>query len=209
MFPTRLLHLAYVPLKSSPKSFFRSHGRSSTRVAELLPGVVEISLHKGILNRFRTFCSSKVVLAISDLSLQKCVPCNKKDLSPMTEGNANALKPKVPEWELLNDGGVMKLRRKWKVKNFLQGLEFFKTVGDLAEAEDMVAFRPSFVMMTRLMGPSPIVMIFLTNMMSWLRPSSRSSSCRMEQCDNRDMDACLWLSSSKLCYLGEHGDGKT
>ncbi|XP_024982817.1 pterin-4-alpha-carbinolamine dehydratase 2, mitochondrial [Cynara cardunculus var. scolymus] len=129
MFPTRLLHLAYVPLKSSPKSFFRSHGRSSTRVAELLPGVVEISLHKGILNRFRTFCSSK------DLSLQKCVPCNKKDLSPMTEGNANALKPKVPEWELLNDGGVMKLRRKWKVKNFLQGLEFFKTVGDLAEAE--------------------------------------------------------------------------
>ena len=41
----------------------------------------------------------------------------------------------MPEWELLHDGGVMKLRRKWKVKNFLQGLEFFKIVGDLAEAE--------------------------------------------------------------------------
>ncbi|XP_076916212.1 pterin-4-alpha-carbinolamine dehydratase 2, mitochondrial-like isoform X1 [Bidens hawaiensis] len=73
--------------------------------------------------------------AISDLSLQKCVPCNRKDLSPMTEGSANVLKPKIPEWELLNDGGVMKLCRKWKVKNFLLGLEFFKIVADLAESE--------------------------------------------------------------------------
>ncbi|KAJ0777870.1 putative transcription coactivator Tc-PD family [Helianthus annuus] len=53
----------------------------------------------------------------------------------MTEDSANALKPKVPEWELLSDGGVMKLRRKWKVKNFLLGLEFFKIVADLAESE--------------------------------------------------------------------------
>ncbi|XP_076906515.1 pterin-4-alpha-carbinolamine dehydratase 2, mitochondrial-like [Bidens hawaiensis] len=69
------------------------------------------------------------------LPLQKCVPCNRKDLSPMTEESANVLKPKIPEWELLNDGGVMKLRREWKVKNFLLGLEFFKIVADLAESE--------------------------------------------------------------------------
>lgn len=53
----------------------------------------------------------------------------------MTEGTASVLKPKVPEWELVNDGGIMKLRRNWKVKNFLQGLEFFKVVGHLAETE--------------------------------------------------------------------------
>ncbi|XP_071690156.1 pterin-4-alpha-carbinolamine dehydratase 2, mitochondrial isoform X2 [Rutidosis leptorrhynchoides] len=72
---------------------------------------------------------------MDDLSLQKCVPCNRKDLSPMKDGTANLLKAKVPEWELLNDGGVMKLRRKWKVKNFVNGLDFFKLIGDLAEAE--------------------------------------------------------------------------
>ncbi|KAK1411549.1 hypothetical protein QVD17_38099 [Tagetes erecta] len=112
----------YVPFKSSGLSFFRSHElRSSSYVVK----------DKAILNgfSFRTFCSSK------DLSLQKCVPCNIKDLSPMTEESANVLKPKVPEWELFNDGGAMKLRRKWKVKNFLLGLEFFKIVADLAESE--------------------------------------------------------------------------
>nr|XP_043610252.1 pterin-4-alpha-carbinolamine dehydratase 2, mitochondrial [Erigeron canadensis] len=120
--------LAYVSLKSSPiiSSLFRRHGRSSTRLAQLLPDVVDSASNRRILNGFRAF---------SDLSLQKCVPCNRKDLKPMTEQNANVLKPKVPEWELLIDGGVMKLCRKWKVKNFLQGLEFFKVVGDLAEAE--------------------------------------------------------------------------
>ncbi|CAI9269907.1 unnamed protein product [Lactuca saligna] len=131
MLPTRLLlPLAYAPLKSSHLSCLRPYGRSSAHVAELLPDLVEISLSRAILNGFRTFCSSS-----QDLSLKKCVPCKKKDLSPMTEGNASELKPKVPEWELVNNGGIMKLRRNWKVKNFLQGLEFFKVVGDLAEAE--------------------------------------------------------------------------
>lgn len=129
MISSRLLPLSFSYVCSSLKlssSLIRPHGqRSSTRV---VLDVEEISLHRALLNGFRTFCSQ-------DLSLQKCVPCNRKDLSPMTEGSANVLKPKVPEWELLHDGGVMKLRRKWKVKNFLQGLEFFKIVGDLAEAE--------------------------------------------------------------------------
>ncbi|KAL8259451.1 hypothetical protein R6Q59_027404 [Mikania micrantha] len=122
----RLLPLTYVPLKSSALSLFRSHGRLSSCAA---PDVVELSLHRTILSGFRAFCSSK------DLSLRKCVPCNRKDLSPITEGSASVLKPQVPEWELFNDGGVMKLRRKWKVKNFLLGLEFFKIVADLAESE--------------------------------------------------------------------------
>ncbi|XP_076917079.1 pterin-4-alpha-carbinolamine dehydratase 2, mitochondrial-like isoform X2 [Bidens hawaiensis] len=110
-----------VPLTYHFHYVFRSHG---------LRSCIPVGEHRPILNGFRrTFCTTK------DLSLQKCVPCNRKDLSPMTEGSANVLKPKIPEWELLNDSGVMKLRRKWKVKNFLLGLEFFKIVADLAESE--------------------------------------------------------------------------
>ncbi|KAI3829274.1 hypothetical protein L1987_03393 [Smallanthus sonchifolius] len=122
----RLVPLSYVCICGFwPSDFLQVPLRSSffRRVA---PAVVE---RGAILNGFRTFCSSK------DLSLEKCVPCKRKDLSPMTEGSANVLKPKVPEWELLNDSGVMKLCRKWKVKNFLLGLEFFKIVADLAESE--------------------------------------------------------------------------
>ncbi|CAH1439231.1 unnamed protein product [Lactuca virosa] len=74
---------------------------------------------------------------MEDLLLKKCVPCDKKDLSPMREETANRFRLQVPKWELVSDDhGVMKLRRKWKVKTFLQGLEFFKVVAYLAQAED-------------------------------------------------------------------------
>lgn len=41
----------------------------------------------------------------------------------------------VPEWNLVNEDGVMKLHRTWKVKTFMRGLEFFQRVADVAEAE--------------------------------------------------------------------------
>ncbi|KAF5819214.1 putative transcription coactivator Tc-PD family [Helianthus annuus] len=123
----RLLPL-YVPFKSS-RHYFSLKKISMNNNGGFGPsGFVapDVSSHGSTL---RSFCTSK------DLSAEKCVPCNRKGLSPMTEDSANALKPKVPEWELLSDGGIMKLRRKWKVKNFLLGLEFFKIVADLAESE--------------------------------------------------------------------------
>lgn len=41
----------------------------------------------------------------------------------------------VPEWNLVNEDGVMKLHRTWKVKTFMRGLELFQRVADVAEAE--------------------------------------------------------------------------
>ncbi|KAD3337816.1 hypothetical protein E3N88_33337 [Mikania micrantha] len=152
-----------VPLKSSALSLFRSHGRLSSCAAPdvvelslhrtILSGFRAFCSSKGVCGRGpaggdSTLGETKVLfckgvglgggielVVVVNLSLRKCVPCNRKDLSPITEGNASVLKPQVPEWELFNDGGVMKLRRKWKVKNFLLGLEFFKIVADLAESE--------------------------------------------------------------------------
>ncbi|KAK4421104.1 Pterin-4-alpha-carbinolamine dehydratase 2, mitochondrial [Sesamum alatum] len=42
---------------------------------------------------------------------------------------------KLPGWNLVNEGGVMKLHRAWKVKTFVKGMEFLQLVADVAEAE--------------------------------------------------------------------------
>ncbi|XP_057472009.1 pterin-4-alpha-carbinolamine dehydratase 2, mitochondrial isoform X2 [Actinidia eriantha] len=72
---------------------------------------------------------------MDDLSAKKCVPCNSKDLRPMTGEAVNELIQQVPEWNLENEGSTMKLSRSWKVKTFLKGLEFFGAVANVAEAE--------------------------------------------------------------------------
>eukprot|EP00250_Pteridium_aquilinum_P033033 c5123_g1_i2 orf=206-634(+) len=69
------------------------------------------------------------------LSTKKCVPCNTKDLRPMNEESARILSQKVPGWDLVNGDGHLKLKRSWKVKNFVKGIEFFKNIADVAEAE--------------------------------------------------------------------------
>ncbi|XP_057458052.1 pterin-4-alpha-carbinolamine dehydratase 2, mitochondrial [Lotus japonicus] len=78
-----------------------------------------------------TFCT----MSNKDLSTKKCVPCNTKDLQPMTEDAAHALIPQVSEWNLVKEGTTLKLRRSWKVKTFTKGLEFFKIIAEIAEAE--------------------------------------------------------------------------
>ncbi|KAK7318900.1 hypothetical protein RJT34_03607 [Clitoria ternatea] len=74
-------------------------------------------------------------ISLSRLTDKKCVPCNLKELRPMTEGAAHTLMPQVAEWNLVKEEGVMKLRRSWTVKTFTKGLEFFKMVAVLAESE--------------------------------------------------------------------------
>ncbi|XP_058193118.1 pterin-4-alpha-carbinolamine dehydratase 2, mitochondrial-like [Rhododendron vialii] len=70
-----------------------------------------------------------------DLSAKKCVPCNSIEMRVMTEQAAHELISQVPEWDLVNEGGRLRLSRSWKVKTFLKGLEFFQAVANVAEAE--------------------------------------------------------------------------
>lgn len=66
------------------------------------------------------------------LTRKKCVPC---------EGGIPALSPaevehylkSLPAWHLTGDG--KRIRREWKVKNFLTGMDFFREVAALAEDE--------------------------------------------------------------------------
>ncbi|XP_020216148.1 pterin-4-alpha-carbinolamine dehydratase 2, mitochondrial [Cajanus cajan] len=84
-----------------------------------------------------SLCSTRSEATEKKKSLtdKKCVPCNLKELRPMSEGAAHTLMPQVAEWNLVNDDGVMKLRRSWTVKTFTKGLEFFRVVAVLAESE--------------------------------------------------------------------------
>ena len=43
------------------------------------------------------------------------------------------LAQQLPTWTVAADG--KRIRREWRVKNFVAGLDFFRRVGDLAEAE--------------------------------------------------------------------------
>ncbi|PIA30091.1 hypothetical protein AQUCO_05700065v1 [Aquilegia coerulea] len=102
---------------------------SSIRVTDLLQDHVNVLSNRNSFRGFRTYCTEK------DLSIKKCVPCDSKDIRAMTEEAAHSLTPKVPEWDLVNDSGILKLNRSWKVKSFTKGLELFQVVGEVAEAE--------------------------------------------------------------------------
>lgn len=53
----------------------------------------------------------------------------------MTEDAARTMLQQIAQWNLVNEDGVLKLRRSWKVKTFTKGLEFFRIIADLADAE--------------------------------------------------------------------------
>jgi 4a-hydroxytetrahydrobiopterin dehydratase len=65
----------------------------------------------------------------------KCVAC-KGEEPKATEQDIASWKPQVPEWEIIEDSEVKKLRRTFKFKDFAQALAFVNRVGALAEAED-------------------------------------------------------------------------
>jgi 4a-hydroxytetrahydrobiopterin dehydratase len=80
---------------------------------------------------------SKVMDVEAELTLakKKCTPCSSKELRPMTNESATTLLEQVPGWALQEVNGQLQLEKSWKVKNFVKGLEFIKSIGDVAESE--------------------------------------------------------------------------
>ncbi|XP_004295423.1 PREDICTED: uncharacterized protein LOC101302052 [Fragaria vesca subsp. vesca] len=131
IFMSRMLQLPIpkVAVVSVFQNLFGAHGRSSSRVYEILQNNVGVSSSRNSVSGFRTFCTGQ------DLSTKKCVPCTSKDMRPMTEESASNLLPKVDGWNLISESGLLKLKKSWRVKSFTKGLEMFKLVADVAEAE--------------------------------------------------------------------------
>lgn len=67
----------------------------------------------------------------AELTRKHCVPCE-GGVPALSSQHVQAHLADLRNWELTANG---RIRREWRVKNFLAGLEFFNRVGKLAEEE--------------------------------------------------------------------------
>lgn len=70
---------------------------------------------------------------MNDLTTKRCLPCE-GGIPPLTAEQIAELAPAVPAWRVTDDG--KRLRREWRVRDFVTALDFFHRVGELAEAEN-------------------------------------------------------------------------
>ncbi|HET9322844.1 MAG TPA: 4a-hydroxytetrahydrobiopterin dehydratase [Gaiellaceae bacterium] len=68
------------------------------------------------------------------LSDEKCVAC-RRDAPTVTDDELAELRPRVPDWELLELEEVPRLRRTFSFDDFATALEFTNRVGAIAENE--------------------------------------------------------------------------
>lgn len=71
-------------------------------------------------------------MSAESLTAKKCVPCE-GGIPALGETEVRHLLASVPSWSVTADG--KRIRREWKMKNFVAALEFFQKVGALAEDE--------------------------------------------------------------------------
>lgn len=74
------------------------------------------------------------VAEIEELREQRCVAC-RRDSPRVTEEEAAALRPLIPEWTTEEQDGVPRLVRTFTFPNFREALAFTQRVGELAEEE--------------------------------------------------------------------------
>jgi len=67
------------------------------------------------------------------LADKHCVPCE-GGVPKLATDQVQELLKALPAWKLTSDG--QRLRREWRVKDFVTGLDFFQRVGQVAERED-------------------------------------------------------------------------
>jgi 4a-hydroxytetrahydrobiopterin dehydratase len=67
-----------------------------------------------------------------ELTTKRCQACE-GGIPPLTPDQVRDHLAAVPQWQVSDDG--KRIARKWKVADFLAGLDFFQRVGRLAEDE--------------------------------------------------------------------------
>ena len=71
---------------------------------------------------------------VSGLQQMKCEPC-RVGTSTVSEEEKAAFAREVPEWEIVEIGGVSRLRRTFHFPDFRSALEFTNRVGTIAEEQ--------------------------------------------------------------------------
>jgi 4a-hydroxytetrahydrobiopterin dehydratase len=72
-------------------------------------------------------------IAQKELLAKRCGACE-GGVAPLEGDELKRYLQAVPNWKLSAD--VKRIRREWRVEDFAAGLDFFKRVGQIAEAED-------------------------------------------------------------------------
>ena len=73
-----------------------------------------------------------MTVATAELTKKHCQACE-SGVPSLTFEQIQGHLPAVPDWRMTTDG--KRLRREWRVKDFTTALDFFRRVGELAEAE--------------------------------------------------------------------------
>ena len=68
---------------------------------------------------------------MSTLQESKCTAC-RADAPRVTDEEIAELKPQIPDWQIVERDGIPRLERVFRLKNFVEALEFTNKVGALA-----------------------------------------------------------------------------
>jgi 4a-hydroxytetrahydrobiopterin dehydratase len=74
------------------------------------------------------------MITTTELTQKKCRPCGSGVPPLRADKVCELLLSGAPSWHLTPDG--KRIRREWRVRDFVTALDFFKRIGDIAEAED-------------------------------------------------------------------------
>jgi len=70
---------------------------------------------------------------MSELSRQQCEAC-RADAPRISDDDLKTLIAEIPDWQIVVEENIMRLRREFGFKNFAQAIAFSSRVGDIAEA---------------------------------------------------------------------------
>ncbi len=73
-------------------------------------------------------------MATEKLTDKICVPC-RGDEPPLDRAQIEEYRKQVPDWEVVEEKSIPRLRRSFKFKDFAQALTFTQKVGELAEEQ--------------------------------------------------------------------------
>lgn len=72
---------------------------------------------------------------MSELASERCEAC-RAGAPRVTDDERRELKPQIPDWELIEEEGIEKLRRVFTFDDFVKALDFTNRVGEMAEKEN-------------------------------------------------------------------------
>ncbi len=62
-----------------------------------------------------------------------CIPCEDKDMKPLTKTEAKKLLAEIPAWEI--DEQARKISKTFEFVNFVEAVDFINKIADIAEEE--------------------------------------------------------------------------